>query len=797
MKKRWSIRTYLWLLALAVVLPAAVVLAYSIASEARHAERAAQATALSLAQLGASQTQRTFDDAETIASRLTQRPRFLALDQQQPPRAFDEFLPLHPEYANVVVCDAGGRFIHSAAPGPRPPGPPPPDGPPGLRPSGPPPPGLRPPGRPLDELQADWVKTVVKNKRLVVGKPKIGVITGRWGCVLGYPIFGQADESGEVKGALGISIDLERLQVGGNLSGLPPGSEILIVDEEGTVVTRSSDAGLWVGRQARGTQIVDEALAQFEGNRTARGVDHKMRIYGFTTIPKIGWHVCAGIPTDFTFAAVHANAWRAGVFGAVLLGLVVGLVLFVAGLINRPVATLFRAATAGTASSEIEIPSTGPGEIITVAEQFKQILSAREEQQAEVQKLNADLEVRVRERTGELEAANHELQREVLERKRAEEALRAHRQELQDYIDGMSTLNAKVALDGTFLLVNRFAREAFGLAADELMKTSFLEGRWWTFDPQVQARVREAFMRACRGTPVNYDERIFAFGKVTDINFSIVPVRANDGRISYVVAEGRDITGLKTAETALATRTAQLEGANLELEAFCYSVSHDLRAPLRAIEGFARVLAEEYRQGLDQTGHTYLEKVRKSVVRMSELIDDLLELSRVSRSELLCTNVNLSAMASAIAAELRSTAPARDATISIQPEMVAHGDPGLLRIAVENLLGNAWKFSRDRTHAVIEFGTTRKNEQSVYFVRDNGVGFDMKHAHKLFGAFERLHSVNEFEGHGVGLATVRRIVRRHGGDAWGEGLANEGAVFYFTLPSAKHATEQEQVALSK
>jgi hypothetical protein len=256
--------------------------------------------------------------------------------------------------------------------------------------------------------------------------------------------------------------------------------------------------------------------------------------------------------------------------------------------------------------------------------------------------------------------------RDISERKRSEHELADSRKELRDYIDHMSTLNAKVALDGTLLLVNRIAEIASGLPRVELMKTKFVEGQWWAFDPAVQARVRDAFQRAARGETVKYDERLFVFGKVIWIDFSLSPVRDETGRVVYVVAEGRDITAQKEAEAALRRYAAELEAANAELDAFAYAVSHDLRAPLRSIDGFTRALTEDRGASLDQTAHDHLRRIRAATRRMAALIEDLLSLSRVSRSPIERQAVDLSVLTQDIAAELHRSDPARDLQWAIE-----------------------------------------------------------------------------------------------------------------------------------
>lgn len=236
-------------------------------------------------------------------------------------------------------------------------------------------------------------------------------------------------------------------------------------------------------------------------------------------------------------------------------------------------------------------------------------------------------------------------------------------------------------------------------------------------------------------------------------------------------------------EQRVADRTAQLEAANKELESFCYSVSHDLRAPLRSIDGFSLAVLEDYGQLLDEEGLGYLNRVRLASQRMAELIDGLLNLSRLTRGDMIKQEVNFSAIAGSVAEELKQRCPERTVRVIIEPDLKAYGDAGLLRILLENLLGNAFKFTALCAEAVIEVGGTRDRESGrpVLYVRDNGAGFDMNYADKLFGAFQRLHTVHEFPGNGIGLATVQRIINRHGGKIWADSTVNQGATFFFSI----------------
>jgi light-regulated signal transduction histidine kinase (bacteriophytochrome) len=229
-------------------------------------------------------------------------------------------------------------------------------------------------------------------------------------------------------------------------------------------------------------------------------------------------------------------------------------------------------------------------------------------------------------------------------------------------------------------------------------------------------------------------------------------------------------------------RTQELQAANADLEAFAYSVSHDLHTPLIGIDGFSHLLLTRYRTVLDAQGQEYLQRVRVATRHMMERINALLTLARLSHHTIAVEAVDLSALAHAVANDLRQREPDRPAEIHIQKELVVHGDPRLLRALVENLLGNAWKFTTRRGPARIEVGRRfDEANEAVYFVRDNGAGFDMTYADKLFGAFERFHASDEFPGTGIGLATVKRIVQRHGGRVWAEGAVDGGATFFFTI----------------
>jgi PAS domain S-box-containing protein len=341
---------------------------------------------------------------------------------------------------------------------------------------------------------------------------------------------------------------------------------------------------------------------------------------------------------------------------------------------------------------------------------------------------------------------------------------------------------------GAIALANARAQAMFGYEEAELIGRPVED----LLPDEPRARHREhrrRFMENPTTRPMGIGLRLSGRrrdGTAFPVEISLSPLRTPKGVL--VTSVIRDVTErcrieeqVRTLNDDLARRVAELAAVNRELEAFSYSVSHDLRAPLRSIDGFGQALIEEHAGQLDATALDYLRRIRAATRRMGELIDDLLALSRVTRREMRHDEVDLSALAGSVTAELARANPERSVEVRIEPGLWARGDPALLRLALENLLGNAWKFTARAAAPRIEVGAEGEGESRAYYVRDNGVGFDMAYATKLFGAFQRLHGATEFPGTGVGLATVQRIVHRHGGRLWAHGEVGRGATFLFTL----------------
>lgn len=376
-------------------------------------------------------------------------------------------------------------------------------------------------------------------------------------------------------------------------------------------------------------------------------------------------------------------------------------------------------------------------------------------------------------------------------------ALRRSEDHYRTLVENVGSIILRWECSGTITFINEHGARFFGYRQEELLGRSIFD----TIVPRTDSQgndLRAMILDICAYPErhrSNQNENMTRDGRRVWINWANVAITDDRGLPTEILSVGNDVTDRVSVERQIRLlndeleerireRTRAYEASNRELEAFSYSVSHDLRAPLRHIDGFSRILLEDFAGQLPAEARQYLDRISTGVRRMGMLIDDLLELSRVSREELRPTVIDLSALAREIVEELRAAAPDRRTAVAIADGMVVEGDPTLLRIALFNLLENAWKYSSHNAAAAISFGIEQRDGVTAYCVRDNGVGFDMRYVNKLFLPFQRLHSSDEFEGTGIGLATVQRIISRHGGTIRATGEIGSGAAFCFTLPTA-------------
>ena len=366
--------------------------------------------------------------------------------------------------------------------------------------------------------------------------------------------------------------------------------------------------------------------------------------------------------------------------------------------------------------------------------------------------------------------------RDISERKKSE----LQRASLAALVESSADAIIGKSLEGIVTSWNEGARRLFGYSSEEIIGRPIS-----LIVPAEREPEFVAMLKAVSAGHVQHFDTVRRRkdGKLVDVSLTLSPVRNTAGRVISVSKVARDVTERRRAERELARAKETAEAASRELEAFSYSVAHDLRAPLRGMNGFAQVLLNEYKDKFDAEGQDWLSEILLNANRMGALIDALLSLSKVTRSALKREAVDLAALARETAAALQAQEPARSVEFAIQDDLRAKADATLTRALIENLLGNAWKFTRNAAHPQISLGASELNGETVFFVRDNGAGFDMAYAQKLFAPFQRLHSNQDFPGTGIGLATVQRIVRRHGGRIWAEGTVNVGATFSFTLPS--------------
>ncbi len=386
-----------------------------------------------------------------------------------------------------------------------------------------------------------------------------------------------------------------------------------------------------------------------------------------------------------------------------------------------------------------------------------------------------------------------QLEKELEERKRAEEKIRLLNKDLEERVERRTmALKAseekfRALADNNPLRIRRYDREGRCLYANFVSDTP-------NFNPETiigktlrevveKPEIVELAERCIRqvfetGQPMHTE---YQFDKNSYALWWLAPEFGPDGQVISVVTTTLDISERHRMEDELRTRTLELQASNRELESFSYSVSHDLRAPLRALDGFSRILLDDYDETLPEEAKHYLNRIREAAQQMSQLIDDMLRLSRITRAEMRHDRVDLAEIANRVINSLKAQEPERALAVKIHDNLIASGDEGLLRLAMENMLNNAWKFSAKTESAEIEVGKAVIQGKETFFIRDNGVGFDMSYADKLFAVFQRLHSPNEFPGTGIGLAITQRVIHRHGGEIWAESKPGQGATFYFTL----------------
>jgi PAS domain S-box-containing protein len=476
------------------------------------------------------------------------------------------------------------------------------------------------------------------------------------------------------------------------------------------------------------------------------------------------------------------------VFGA--MGVTMVISFWMQQLVSQPILRLANTAQVIRDNNDYSVRAEkqGRNEIGLLTDSFNQMLTQIQTQDGALRRAQNELEQRVRDRTAELTTANATLQVEVAERLRTGEALRESESRFRSLLDGVQDY-AIFRLDsgGCVATWNAGAERIKGYTAEEIIGQHF--SRFYTpEDLQGGKPGQELNIAITQGRCEVEGLRARKDGSRFWANVVITPLHDTAGNVTGFSKVTRDVTERRKAEEekqkltdVLRGRTTELEIANQELEAFSYSVSHDLRAPLRGLDGFSQALLEDYGDKVGSDGKKLLQRIRAGSQRMGQLIDDLLNLSRVSRGELRREPVDLSGLAGNVVDELRTSDPQRDVTLRISEGLKAEGDPRLLRVVLENLLGNAWKYTSRQPHATIEFGLHRDNGHSSFFVRDDGVGFDMQYVDKLFAPFQRLHGMTEFPGTGIGLATVQRVIHRHGGRIWVQAEVNKGATFHFTL----------------
>lgn len=747
-----SLRTRLISLVFLCVLPVLGLTLYTDVEE-RRAERAqAREHVLRLTEIAAAHEDQLLQGARQLLRTLAQLPEVRSGDLRGC-SAFNDLLKYYPLYANSGVVESDGNVFCSAVPF----------------------------IWPINADNHSWFQRAIKKRDFAVGDYHICGVSSKAVIVFSYPVLNTA---GEVQSVVFVALDLDWLKQLAVKVQLAEGAALLVIDRNGTILAHYPDPEKWVGQSAPDAPIIKAMLTQGKDVAEVHGVDGIQRLYAFTPLSDLtdtDVYMAIGLSQAEPFAEANRTLIR----NLTGLGLVTALAiatawvggdLFVLRPVNKLVSSTKRIA-AGDLSTRTALPE-GLGELSQLSLAFNNMAESLERHSSELQQVEAEyVQLLAREQKARAEA-------EVVQ------------QHFHDLVQGLDAIVTEVdAVTWQFSFVSQRAEAILGYPVQRWLS----EPDFWVnlVHPddleEAVAYCQEATLQGCNH---EFEYRALAAdGRIVWLRDIVRVVLDGEGRPQQLHGLMVDITEQKrveaeirqlteTLEQRVRERTAQLEAANKELDSFAYSVSHDLRAPLRHIKGFVNALAQQLQRSgaiAEPTVEHYIEVIQDSSQRMGQLVDGLLTLSRVGRQQTTERPVELRPLVeNAIALVVSHTQIGEERPIEFMigdlPTLM--GDQTLLQQVFSNLIDNAVKFSRDRHPAKINIGTL---PDGTIFVKDNGVGFQTEYADRLFGAFQRLHSQREFPGTGIGLAIVQRIIHRHGGRIWAESAPNRGATFYFKL----------------
>lgn len=750
-----SLRSHLMVLVLVATLPALAIILYAGVEMQQRVLGDAKADALAIVHHEGLSLQGSVDGTRSMLAALAEIPEVRTLKAERCNPVFKAILEKNTSYDTLRAVGADGYIFASAAPMPQ----------------------------PIMVADRKYYRDAKESKGFVVGEYLVSRATGKAMINYGYPVL---SPSGELLAVLQVGYDLDRLPMLLGHHELSKGISVVVTDHRGTVLyqmgSRSKVVGVQDAPQLFGKMKEssrDEDTFSIAGETGARG------FYAFKRLrlapdAEPYFYVRAGFSEELIAAESNRLLLR-----NITLMVAAGVVTLFLGArfvrrVTEPVQLLVENSSRLAAGSyEVELPESTCREIGRLNDHFRAMVRAVQDRERELQDHNE-----------ELAAVEEELRQQVDEYATSQDQLLSERNKLETILtcmgDGLSIQDP----DFRVMYQNEVHKRMVGDARGRFCYEAYQKRTAVCDGCHLRLAFEDGKTHQLMQTLVGEDGTRY---------FEIMasPLRDGSGTIVAGIELVREITDRKRTEAEISRlnselekrvneRTLQLETANRELESFCYSVSHDLRAPLRHMSGFSRILVDDFGDRVPEEARHFLNRIYDASDRMGNLIDDLLELSRVSRQEMRWEAVNLSALAQTICQELRESSPERNVHCTIAESMTVNGDPRLLRLVLENLLGNAWKYSCGKEYAEIGFGYGEQDGEKFYFVRDNGVGFDMAYVHKLFMPFQRLHGV-EFEGTGVGLASVKRIINRHGGRIWADAVEGEGATFSFTLADPSKA----------